>query len=62
MWTTPRCPPNDSAVICELGNAADNARAAATALRCPDAALSPIHSTYYDYYCFYQPLIERAPL
>jgi hypothetical protein len=61
-WTTPCCPPNDTAVIPALGIAADNARALKSALRCGDPWLSPIHSTYYDYYFSTQPFIERAPL
>ena len=48
--TTVGCPPNDNGVISGLGTTADIARATNAAVRCDDRGLSPIHSTYYDYY------------
>jgi hypothetical protein len=49
-------------VISSLGTTGDKSGVSIVALRCGDRGLSPIHSTYYDYYFFYQPAIERARL
>ena len=49
-WTTVGCPPNDNDVISALGTTADIARVDDAAVRCAERRLSPIHSTYYDYY------------